>query len=208
MRKFEIAKPNPEFLIKSIAEQGYSLETAVADLIDNSISAGAKNIEVLTDLENQPFKLFITDDGCGMSPEDLLRNLQFPSTSPESKRVTKDLGRFGLGLKTASFSQTRKFTVLSRVQGQNGYSALTWDVDYLKECGEWRLVVNEREEISFILSEYKKLSFSFLGEIDGFEPNTIIVWEGLYKFESFCLRKIKKMLCIQKFLQILQSICQ
>ncbi len=192
MRKFEIAKPNPEFLIKSIAEQGYSLETAVADLIDNSISAGAKNIEVLTDLENQPFKLFITDDGCGMSPEDLLRNLQFPSTSPESKRVTKDLGRFGLGLKTASFSQTRKFTVLSRVQGQNGYSALTWDVDYLKECGEWRLVVNEREEISFILSEYKKLSFSFLGEIDGFEPNTIIVWEGLYKFESFLSEENKK----------------
>ena len=192
MRKFEIAKPNPEFLIKSIAEQGYSLETAIADLMDNSISAGAKNIEVLTDLDIEPFKLFITDDGCGMSPQELLGNMQFPSTSPENKRVTNDLGRFGLGLKTASFSQTRKFTVLSRVKGQKYYSGLTWDVDYLKEFGEWRLIVNDNDEISNLLNQYRKLSQSHLGEIDGYDPNTIIVWDGLYKFESFLSGENKK----------------
>lgn len=192
MRKFEIAKPNPEFLIKSIAEQGYSLETAIADLIDNSISAGATNIEVLTDLDREPFKLFITDDGCGMSKQELLGNMQFPSTSPENKRVTNDLGRFGLGLKTASFSQTRKFTVLSRVKGQKYYSGLTWDVDYLKECGEWRLLVNDVDEISILLNQYRNLSQSYLGEIAGYEPNTIIIWDGLYKFEAFLKGENKK----------------
>ncbi len=192
MRKFEIAKPNPEFLIKSIAEQGYSLETAIADLMDNSISAGAKNIEVLTDLDKEPFKLFITDDGCGMSPKDLLGNMQFPSTSPESKRVSNDLGRFGLGLKTASFSQTRKFTVLSRGKGQKYYSGLTWDVDYLKDCGEWRLIINDIDEISILLNQYRKLSQSHLGQIEGYEPNTIIIWDGLYKFENFLSGENKK----------------
>lgn len=192
MRKFEIAKPNPEFLIKSIAEQGYSLETAIADLMDNSISAGAFNIEILTDLENEPFKLFITDDGCGMTFEELLGNMQFPSTSPENKRVTNDLGRFGLGLKTASFSQTRKFTVLSRKRGQKYYSGLTWDVGYLKESGEWRLIVNDKDDISSLLNQYRKLSDSHLGQFVGYEPNTIIVWDGLYKFESFLSGETKK----------------
>jgi hypothetical protein len=118
--------------------------------------------------------------------------MQFPSTSPEKKRVTNDLGRFGLGLKTASFSQTRKFTVLSRVKGQKYYSGLTWDVEYLKECGEWRLIVNDIDEISILLSQYRKLSQSHLGAIEGYEPNTIIVWDGLYKFESFLSGENKK----------------
>ncbi len=192
MKKFEIASPNPEYLIKSIAEQGYSLETAVADLIDNSISAEAEHIEVLTDLRNEPFKLFITDNGNGMSPQELLANMQFPSKSPENKRITKDLGRFGLGLKTASFSQTRKFTVISRSKNQKYFTALTWDVDYLKECGEWRLIVNDKDEISTLLNQYRNLSKSHLGAKPDYEPNTLIVWDGLYKFENFLSGENKK----------------
>jgi hypothetical protein len=192
MEKFEIANPNPEFLIKSIAEQGYSLETAIADLMDNSISAGARNIEILTELDKKPFKLFITDDGCGMTPKELLKNMQFPSASSDNKRLSNDLGRFGLGMKTASFSQTRRFTVLSRNKDQKYYSGLTWDVKYLKECGEWRLIVNDINEISILLNQYMKLSKSYLGEIDGYMPNTIIVWDGLYKFDSFLSGENKK----------------
>ena len=56
---YEDATPNPEFLIKSIAEQGYSLETSLADLMDNSISAGANKIEVLVDFESEPINLFL-----------------------------------------------------------------------------------------------------------------------------------------------------
>ena len=112
--EFEDVTPNPEYLIKSIAEQGYSLETALADLMDNSISANADKIEMLIRMDQEPFVLFLADNGDGMDEETLKSNMHFPSKSPDSFRNTSDLGRFGLGMKTASFSQTRKFTVISR----------------------------------------------------------------------------------------------
>jgi len=110
----EVAEPNPEYLIKSIAEQGYSLESSLADLMDNSVSAKANKIEVLIKMEQEPFTLFVADNGNGMDEETLRTSMQFPSNSPEKERNVADLGRFGLGMKTASFSQTRCFTVLSR----------------------------------------------------------------------------------------------
>ena len=117
--------PNPEYLIKSIAEQGYSLETSVADLIDNSVSADASAIEVLTDTQKIPFRVFIADNGSGMSPAELRKNMNFPSSSVDENRRKNDLGRFGLGMKTASFSQTRAFTVITRTTGTATYAART-----------------------------------------------------------------------------------
>lgn len=184
-RNYELASPNPEFLIKSIAEQGYSLETALADLMDNSITAKASRIEVLTKIDAEPFTLFLSDNGDGMSKESLKRNMQFPSRSPEDSRESNDLGRFGLGLKTASFSQTRAFTVLSRKKGSNLFSGLTWDVKHLKDSGKWELIINSDIEIDEILQQYNTISNDLQnGSID-FVPNTIVVWKGLYKFENF-----------------------
>ena len=158
---FEQANPNPEYLIKSIAEQGYSLETALADLIDNSISARADKIEILTDVANtDDISLYITDNGDGMTADELAANMKFPSSSVERERDKTDLGRFGLGLKTASFSQTRKFTVISRKE--NGtYSARTWDVDYLRKCGKWRIIVNTDEQIDQVLNDYRDCTNNF-----------------------------------------------
>ena len=136
-----VAQPNPEFLIKSIAEQGYSLETALADLMDNAITANASRIEVLTKIDKEPFTLFISDNGDGMSKESLKSNMQFPSKSPEDSRESNDLGRFGLGLKTASFSQTRAFTVLSRKKGTEFFSGLTWDVKHLKDSESYPMPI-------------------------------------------------------------------
>ncbi|PKQ65915.1 ATP-binding protein [Labilibaculum filiforme] len=185
---YEDASPNPEYLIKSIAEQGYSLETSLADLMDNSISANADKIEVLIDTESVPFTLFMADNGNGMSEESLRNNMQFPSNSPDSKRNADDLGRFGLGMKTASFSQTRKFTVLSKKRGTTNFSARTWDVEYLKSNG-WKIIVNSQDEIQSLVSQYKKLSSEYLSEFSDFEPNTIVVWRGLYKFENYLAEK-------------------
>lgn len=180
----EEANPNPEYLIKSIAEQGYSLETSLADLMDNSISANADKIEVLIDTETEPFKLFLADNGSGMNGEELSKNMQFPSSSPDSVRAVEDLGRFGLGLKTASFSQTRCFTVISRKNGEENYQARTWDVDFLKTNG-WKIIVNSEDEIDQLIQQYRKLSKDCLNEFDDFIPNTIVVWKGLYKFENY-----------------------
>lgn len=182
--KSEDASPNPEYLIKSIAEQGYSLETSLADLMDNSISAEADKIEVLIDTDSEPFKLFLADNGQGMTEEELSSNMQFPSNSPEDSRSNSDLGRFGLGMKTASFSQTRKFTVLSKKKGENKYHGRTWDVDFLKANG-WKIIINSDEEVARLMYQYNQLSKEFLKRFDDYEPNTIVVWEGLYKFESY-----------------------
>lgn len=182
--KFEKAVPNPEYLIKSIAEQGYSLETSLADLMDNSITAGADKIEVLVDMESEPFRLFMADNGEGMTEKELSDNMQFPSSSPEKERNGNDLGRFGLGMKTASFSQTRKFTVLSKKKGDKRYHGRTWDVSYLKKYG-WRIIVNDRKEVAQLMFQYNKLCDEFLQKFDDFHANTIVIWEGLYKFENY-----------------------
>jgi hypothetical protein len=180
----EACIPNPEFLIKSIAEQGYSLETSIADLMDNSISAGARHIEVLIDTKVTPFRLFIVDDGKGMNSDELRKNMQFPSSSPEEYRDSQDLGRFGLGLKTASFAQTRCFTVISKRSKDKKYSGRTWDVNHLKKAGKWEVIINTEEEIDSYLDSYNQLCEGFLNSFTDFSPNTIVIWHGLYKFET------------------------
>ncbi len=184
MIEYEDVTPNPEYLIKSIAEQGYSLESALADLIDNSISANATKVEILIKTDEEPFILYLTDDGDGMDEEILKASMHFPSTSPESSRDSNDLGRFGLGMKTASFSQTRKFTVLSRKKGSIQYHARTWDLEALKD-NKWQLIVNTQQEIEQIVTQYQAQSSDNLNQFENFEPNIIIVWHGLYKYEEY-----------------------
>ena len=111
--------------------------------------------------------------------------MQFPSKSPEDSRESNDLGRFGLGLKTASFSQTRAFTVLSRKKGSAFFSGLTWDVKHLKDSGKWEMIINSNEEIAEILEQYNNISNDHQNSSNDFIPNTIVVWKGLYKFENF-----------------------
>lgn len=183
--EFEDASPNPEYLIKSIAEQGYTLETALADLIDNSISANAENIEIITTNIDSKLCVYIADNGDGMTSKELSINMQFPSRNVENKREESDLGRFGLGMKTASFSQTRKFTVLSKKKGSTHYVGRTWDVDYLRKCGRWRIIKNTEDNVETLIEEYRKASNNHLKAFENYEPNTIIIWDGLYKFENY-----------------------
>lgn len=179
------ATPKPDFLIKSLAEQGYSLKAAIADLIDNSIAAKSSAIEVLVDTDSEPFCLFIADNGSGMSRSELEANMQFPSSNPEISRYESDLGRFGLGLKTASFSQTRKFTVISRTGTDEEFYGLTWDVEYLKESGKWEIIVNSKKDVEGLKCKYEELSKAFNKRIKDFIPRTIVIWSGLYKFEDY-----------------------
>lgn len=159
------------------------METSIADLIDNSISAGARKIEVLVDTQHPPFRLFLADDGCGMSSDELKMNMLFPSGSIDDERKAEDLGRFGLGLKTASFAQTRSFTVISKKSGKNQYYARTWDVDHLKS-GTWSIIINTEAEIKEYLNLYRQLSKGFLNAFEGYIPNTVVIWHHLYKFQN------------------------
>ena len=105
---FEYAEPDAKSLSQSLRAFGYDISTAVADLIDNSITADAKNITIQFEWnEGKPW-VVIADDGKGMSEAELFQAMKPGSTNPLESRSKNDLGRFGLGLKTASFSQCRK----------------------------------------------------------------------------------------------------
>jgi hypothetical protein len=185
------ATPNPQFLIKSIAEQGYSLETALADLIDNSITAEATRIDIVTFLNPETNKicLFIADNGIGMSNDELIKNMKFPSSDMDCNRSVNDLGRFGLGLKTASFSQTRKFTVLSKEKKENNqeFNGLTWDVDELSEKTGWIMFKETQSAVLKIIENYESESKKDSLNCEEFnkEVNTLVYWDNLRKFNNY-----------------------
>jgi len=139
-REYDIVPPEPAALIESLRSVGYTLPAAVADIIDNSIAAGAKNIHVTFHWAGKDSFVLILDDGCGMT-EDELRNAMKPgSRNPLEERRPEDLGRFGLGLKTASLSQCRNLCVASKT-AKGALNVRTWDLDALINCPEWRLLL-------------------------------------------------------------------
>lgn len=174
-------KPKPSYFIKSISEQGYLLETALADLIDNSISAKASEINIyLTEYDKEP-TIFIADNGSGMSNSNLIEALRMPSQSLEEDRLPTDLGRFGLGLKTASFSQARKITVISRDFETNTYNGYCWDIINLDV--EWNLNILDDNPISNYINAFKqKRNNSNLSSEA--EINTLVIWEHLFREEN------------------------
>ena len=137
-------EPSASLLIESIRDIGYSIETAIADLIDNSISAKAKNINInLDDSDYENISLEIIDDGIGMNREELILAMTIGSKDPRIARSNDDLGRFGLGLKTASFSQCRKLTVESNFNDE--INSLTWDLDLVRETNSWIVKDNKKD---------------------------------------------------------------
>ena len=129
------ATPHAAALIEGLRDIGYSLETAISDVIDNSITAGAHRIKIDTETFSEEPYIAIIDDGDGMTEEELVAAMRPGSRNPLATRDEPDLGRFGLGLKSASFSQCRRLTVVSRKSGQT--SAAIWDLDDVAERNEW-----------------------------------------------------------------------
>lgn len=131
-------------LIESMRSLGYSFHSAIADLIDNSISAEASVIEIFSEPTSSP-SLIILDNGSGMSSDKLYEAMRYGSRSPLIERTENDLGRFGIGLKSASLSQCRKLVVISKVnENLTGYS---WDLDYVLKSGNWLIKGFSEEEI-------------------------------------------------------------
>ena len=161
-------------LIESMRSLGYSFSSAIADLIDNSISAGAKNIDIISEPGTNPW-LVILDDGCGMSENELYEAMRYGSTNPLEKRKESDLGRFGLGLKSASLSQCRHLVVISK--RRNKLSAYSWDLDYVIKKGSWML----KGFFFFFFYDYPEIerlknlkhgTYVYLGEFDRIKEAT------------------------------------
>jgi hypothetical protein len=129
------ATPHAAALIEGLRDIGYSLETAISDIIDNSVTAGARRVRIITEtISDEPY-IAIVDDGAGMTEDELIAAMRPGSRNPLTTREQPDLGRFGLGLKSASFSQCRQLTVVSRRTDQT--CAAIWDLDDVAERNEW-----------------------------------------------------------------------
>ena len=145
---------------------GYSFEAALADIIDNSLSAGARAIDVRFSPHDTPF-VAILDDGAGMSSEELTAAMRHGSKDPKDVRATGDLGRFGLGLKTASLSQCRRLTVVSNSGG--AVSGRCWDLDHIGRRQDWMLLQLASAQIAEL-----PLAKDFLALTSG----TLVVWHA------------------------------
>lgn len=139
----EDVTPRPYELIESIRDFGYTLPTAIADLVDNCITADAKDIEIsiASDTSGHPH-IAVVDNGRGMSVETLVEALRLGSGAPPAVRNPADLGRFGFGLKTASLSQGRSLTVITKRAQDPGPAVRRLDMDYVREVEAWTLATD------------------------------------------------------------------
>ena len=165
---FDIVPPRADTLMESLRATGYSLPDAVSDLIDNSIFAGAKNVWLNFHWAGESSWVSILDDGCGMSGPRLVDAMRVGSSSPTEAREPSDLGRYGLGLKTASISQARSLTVATRRAKEKGASIRRWDLDHLASSGNWQLLR--------VASEQAVPSVENLQQL---KHGTLVVWEKL-----------------------------
>lgn len=135
--------PEARLLLMSLRSVGYTEESAIADIIDNSISADATKIDVSFDWNRR--RIVITDNGFGMGADALIKNMRIGSADPGEIRPSKDLGRFGMGMKTAAFSLGKRLTVITKTS--DGFANATWDLDEVLHIG-WQLIIQEDAALS------------------------------------------------------------
>ena len=168
----KIVVPEAPILVESTRSIGYSFEAALADIIDNSISAGAGKIRVDFQALPDPY-VCIADDGCGMSLSELEKAMRYGSQSSTEKRSKKDLGRFGLGMKMASLSQCRRVTVISKKNGE--IHAAAWDLDYIVSTQNWSLQVYSEDEVK------RYPGVEYLQFVDS---GTVVVWQNFDRLKQ------------------------
>jgi hypothetical protein len=188
--KTQKAEPEASSMIETFRAIGYNIETAVADIIDNSISANAKNIWINFEWKGAATWLSIKDDGFGMNNEELIQAMRPGSKNPLEDRSNKDLGRFGLGLKTASFSQARKLTVISKKKECKSVF-WTWDLDYVNQTGNWHLI------------DLMPGDFS-INKLDDLNSGTLVIWNDIDRVVKHLKQDDNK--ALDKFLIIMEQV--
>jgi hypothetical protein len=158
--------PSAKRLIGSLRDIGYDFVAAVADLVDNSIAAGAGRVAIDLTFAGLSSSVRITDDGCGMNSSAVTEAMRYGADRVYDEY---DLGKFGLGLKTASMSQCRKLTVATRAtKEQRRIEVRCLDLDHIEETDRW---------------EVSDLKSSDCGEhlVSPLEDatGTVVLWEGL-----------------------------
>lgn len=166
--KSRLAPPQASTMIESLRGLGYSVQTALADIIDNSLAAKARHVDVQFNWSDKSSSITVLDDGNGMDDPGLEAAMRLGGKGPLDARDANDLGRFGLGLKTASFSQCRRLTVASRKDGVQ--SCLRWDLDVIAASsdGGWHLIEGPALGSESLVSKLEQQS-----------TGTLVIWELL-----------------------------
>jgi hypothetical protein len=158
--------PSAHRLIRSLRDIGYNIASAVADLIDNSIAAKASLVSVDVFFKGDGSYVCITDNGNGMDRIQLIEAMRFGS---EKDYDLDDLGKFGLGLKTASLSQCQKLVVSSRNTKQRAsINAFCWDLDHIEKTNKWEVLELSKKDLNLkLIAPLKK------------GRGTVVYWERL-----------------------------
>jgi len=167
---YRIVPPKASAMLEALRGLGYSTADALADIVDNSISAGATEVRIHFHWEdgNRAY-ITILDNGCGMDDSELEASMRLGEKGPLDERSDADLGRFGMGLKTASFSQCRSLTVTSR-KLHFPQACLRWDLDEIaaRNDGVWALLEGPAPD-----------SANRLSVLNGSRSGTLVLWEKL-----------------------------
>lgn len=162
--------PYAPTLMESTRAIGYSIEAAIADIIDNSIAASAMHVDIDFFPIGESY-IAILDDGIGMTADELAAAMQYGSRNPLDVRDECDLGRYGLGMKTASLSQCRILTVLSKKSGI--LSGVQWNLNHIQQAKSWSLILLEEDEIN---------KFPSVDKLNQYQNGTLVIWQDLDKF--------------------------
>ncbi|CAM5467159.1 ATPase OS=Streptomyces aurantiogriseus OX=66870 GN=GCM10010251_22590 PE=4 SV=1 [Streptomyces aurantiogriseus] len=159
-------------MIASLSSLGYSLPAAIADLVDNSVSAEASTVDVEFTWAGRDSWVAVVDNGWGMSAEELVTAMTVAARGPTTPRAATDLGRFGVGLKSASFSQARQVTVTTSKGEQ--WNTRTWDLDVVEKYGEWRLLHEADDETMAVVKRIQPPA----------GRGTVVLWRRLRGYDS------------------------
>lgn len=179
--------PKADSLMGSMRHIGYTFESAIADIIDNSIAAHSKNIQLSFPIDASNCFVSIMDDGIGLTEDELFNAMRYGSTACEETRNDDDLGRFGLGLKAASLSQCRVLSVVSKKNGKA--SAFQWNYNHILKSGKWDLIILSKEE---------QKALPTYDDFDMQTNGTLVVWQDFDVIDKATNGQIYTTLCAYK----------
>lgn len=167
MSNTHVLPPDPARMIEGLRDTGYEFVTAVADIVDNSIAADATIIDIRISMDYRgEVRVSIADNGIGMDSEGLLNAMKYGS---KRRDTPASLGKFGLGLKTASTAFCRRLSVISRPDGDVEVQQATWDLDHVVKESEWQLQLPGPDEESL----------AHLDDIAKGQSGTVVTWDNV-----------------------------
>lgn len=170
----ESAIPNAKkFMSVVLRGSNYNFSTALADLVDNSIQAEADTVDIYVDFET--LTVSVLDNGTGMTDEVHLESMKVASETRDYSE--NDLGKYGTGMKAASFSQADRLIVATKHSSNPSVLVRCLDLDHINRVDDWNRLVLKLEESDLPMA----LSRSLHSRKNG----TAVIWEKMSQvFES------------------------